>query len=142
MEQPYPALHVARTREARVLRLLSRESECSGALACEPFGSRLRVGGRSGHVAPRPCAEGEGPFAGALPLHMIWTDYNQRGTASTRRKLACCASSQETASTVARLRARHAKASFCVRGLGWHVAVRPCAEGERPLAGVVGLYSA
>ena len=75
-------------------------------------------------------------------MYMIWTDENQRGDVRTRRKLACCAIFYETASTVVRLRARHAKASFCVRGLGWHVAVRPCAEGERPLAGVVGLYSA
>ena len=37
---------------------------------------------------------------------MTWADHNQHGTACTRRKRVCCASSLQTANTVARLQAQ------------------------------------
>ena len=109
--RPQPARQGARATQARVLHLLARESERSGALACVPRKSRLCVGGRSGHVAPRSCVEGDRPLADAVPFYKVRTDHSH-GTARTRGKRAC-ASSQQRASTVARLRTRHARA-FCV----------------------------
>ena len=69
-----------------------------------PRESRLVLGGRSWHVAPRPCAEGERPLAGAVPLSSAWSDHSQRGTVRARNELECCAFSRETASAVARPR--------------------------------------
>ena len=137
-DRPEPARYGARASQARVVRLLPRESERSGARACAPRKSRLCVGGRSWQVAPRSCTEGDRPVAGAVPFHRIHADYNQRGTARANRKLLCCACSPETASAVARSCVRRAKAG-CVfeASAGRHVAARACAEGERPLAGAV-----
>ena len=56
-------------------------------------------------------------------------------------KLACCASSRETASVVARSRVPR-ESRLILDGHRWHVAPRPHAEGERPLASVVSLPSA
>ena len=103
----------ARASQVRVLRLLPRESERSGALACAPRKGWLCVGGHYWQVAPRSCTEGESPLAGTVPFHRVRANYNQRGTASARRKLACCASSPETASAVACSCARRARAG-CV----------------------------
>ena len=137
-DRPQSARYGARASQARVVRLLPRESERSGARACAPRKSRLCVGGRSWQVAPRSCTEGDRPVAGAVPFHRIHADYNQRGTARANRKLLCCACSPETASAVARSCVRRAKAG-CVfeASAGRHVAARACAEGERPLAGAV-----
>ena len=112
-DRPEPARYGARASQARVVRLLPRESERSGALACAPRKSRLCVGGRSWQVAPSSCTEGDRPVAGAVPFHRIHADYNQRGTARVSRKLLCCASSPEIASAVARSCVRRAKAG-CV----------------------------
>jgi len=61
--------------------------------------------GRSRHVTPRVCTEGEEPLADdTVTYHGAQNDHNQRGTAHARGKLACCASSRETASAVARSR--------------------------------------
>ena len=56
----------ARAQQARVLRLLSRDSERRRA-ALRDTRRWLGVGGRSWHVAPRPRAEGERPLAGTCP---------------------------------------------------------------------------
>ena len=58
-----------------------------------------------------------------------------------RSKLECCASSRETASAVVRLRVPR-KSRLILGGRSWHVAPRPRAEGERPLAGAMPLSSA
>ena len=85
-----PARHRTCASQARVLRLLPIDSECSGALACAPRESRLCVGGRSWHDTARTCAEGETPLTGAVALYGVRTDYNQPSTAHVLRKLACC----------------------------------------------------
>ena len=41
----------------------------------------------------------ERPFSDAVPFYGVWFDHNQRGAARARRRLACCASNPETAST-------------------------------------------
>ena len=102
MDRPQPARHSARAQKSCVLRLLPRDSQRSGPGAVAvahvrvPRQSRLHVGGRSWHVAPRPRAETERPLAGAVPSHRAWADHNQHGTAHARRKLACCASCRGT----------------------------------------------
>ena len=58
-----------------------------------------------------------------------------------RNKLACCASSRETASAVPRSRVPH-KRRLILDGRSWDVAPRPRAEGERPLVSAVPLPSA
>ena len=93
-----------------MLCLLPIDSKRSGALACALRDSRLCLGGRSWYGAPRSCENGERHLAGAAPLCRAQTDYYQCGMARARRKRACCASSRETASAVARSRALHAKA--------------------------------
>ena len=121
--RPQPARYGARARQARVLRLLPRDSQCSGAPARATRRSRLCINGRSWHVAPRSCSEREKPPAGVLHLHGAWADHNQRGTARARGKLACCASSQETVNAVARARMPR-ESRLCVGGRSWHVAPR------------------
>ena len=65
-------------------------------------------------------------------------------TASTaqraRNKLACCASSRETASAVPYSRVPH-KSRLILEGRSWYVTPRPRAEGERPLEGATSLPS-
>ena len=96
-----------------MLRLVTRDSERSGAIACAPRESRLCLGGRSWHVTARSWADEERLLAGAVALRRVHADYYQRSMARARRKRACCASSRETSSAVARSRERHAKAG-CV----------------------------
>ena len=81
-----------------------------------PRKSRLCIGARSWHVAPRSCTEGERPPAGALCFHKTWTDRNQRGTARTRGRLACYAFSRETASEVALIAHVPRESRLCVGG--------------------------
>ena len=70
-----------------------------------------------------------------MALPSAWTDHKERGTTRARSKLACSASSRETAAQW-RAHACHANtrepADF--GGRSWHVAPRPRAEEERPLA--------
>ena len=71
------------------------------------------------------------------------TDNHTHGTARARSKLTCCASSRETASAVARSRvAREGQLILSLEGSSWHVALRPHAEAEGPLAGSVALFQA
>ena len=99
------------------------------------------MGGRSWHVAPWPRAEGERSLAGSAPLPSAWRDNRQCGKVRARKKLACCASSRETASAVTRPRVPREN-QLILGGHSWHVAPRQRAEGERPLAGAVPLLSA
>ena len=119
-----------------MLRLLPRDSETptccvasGGLLALEAAAGTSHHGARRRREASRRvCA-------------LLWarSDHNQRGTARARSKLACCASSRETASAGARA-ARGTRRWLGVGGRSWHVAPRPRAEGERPLAGAAPFY--
>ena len=64
---------------------------------------RVRVGGHSSHVVPRPCAERERSFAGELPLYGAWAHMTSAARCA-RGKLACVATSRETSSAVALVR--------------------------------------
>ena len=66
----------------------SRETASKVARPRVPRESRPTLGGHRWHIAQQPHAEGEGPFAGAVPFPSAWTDHNQRATARARRKLA------------------------------------------------------
>ena len=74
------------------------------ALVRVPHECRLRIGGHSSHVAPRSRTEGERLSAGLVPFYRAWAGHNPPGAARARGKLACCASSREAASAVARAR--------------------------------------
>ena len=93
----------------------------------------LPLEGSSWHVTLHPHADAEGPLAGAVALFKARTDLDQRDTARVRSNLACCTSSRETASTVARSRVPR-ESRLVLGGNRWHVAPRPRAERERPLA--------
>ena len=125
MKRLQPARHGARALEACVLRLVSRDSEHSDALACSLRGCLLCVTARS-------CVDEEKPLAGAVPLCHAWRDYGQRGKARTCRQRPYSASSRETASAVARLRARHPKAC-CVLEAGAGTSQHGLAPMERGL---------
>ena len=79
----------------------SRETASAVALIRVARGSRLCVGSHSSHVAPRSCTGEERSSAGAVPFRSTCADYSQRGPARARGKLACFATSRETASAVA-----------------------------------------
>ena len=114
----------------------SRKTANVVALARRSRESRLHVGGHSSHVAPRSCTEGERPPAGVVPFQVAQTDRNQGGAARERGKLACCATSRETASAVA-LENVPRECRLRVGGHSSHVAPRSCTDGERPAAGAV-----
>ena len=108
MEQVLPARRGGCTSQARVLRLLPRESERSGAQTCYTRNPPRNVKSRAG-MWKHGLAQQEGRiFAQAMPLHSAWSKCRERGAASALRKRACCASSQERASAVARKRATRA----------------------------------
>ena len=77
-------------------------------------------------MSPRPCTKQNRLLAGAVPFHMVWTGYNQRGAARARRKRACCASSRERVSAVARSRVRTRASRMPVVSRGRYVGARPC----------------
>ena len=130
----------ARARGKLACFATSRETASAVALARVPRECRLRVGGHSSHVAPRSCTEGERPSAGAVPFRSAYADHNQRGTACARGKLACFATSRETASAVALVRVPR-ECRLRVGGHSSHVAPRSCTEGERSSAGAVPFHS-
>ena len=99
-----------------------------------PRESRLGLGGGNWHVAPRPRAKGERPHTGAMLFRCVRSDRNQCDTTRARKNLASCALSREAASAVARSRMPH-ESRLVLGGRTWHVARRPRAERERPLAG-------
>ena len=101
MDRPLPVRHGARAPQARVLRLLVRESERSGACARVTRKPAAQSGDRSWHVVPRSRTEGERLSAGAVSFHRAWFDHNPLGTVRARGNLACCASSRAIASAVA-----------------------------------------
>ena len=118
-----------------MLSLLPRHSRrSSSARARVPRESRLCIGGRSWHVAPRSCTEGERAPAGAVPAHSAWADHNsaaRRVRASSSRAVP----SPERQPAQWRSRLCHIKA-------GWHVAPRCCTERERAPAGAVSFHRA
>ena len=118
-----------------------RETASAVARSRVPREQQLILGGRNWYVTPRPRAEVERPLAGALHLPSSSADSKQPGTARARSELACCASSRETASAVARLRVI-CEHRLILGGRTWYVAPRPRAEGERPLVSAVSLPSA
>ena len=96
----------------------------------------LRVGGHSSNVALRSCTERERSTAGAVPFRSPYADRSKRSTVRARGKLACFATSQETASAVALVRVPR-ECRLPDRGHSSHVAPRSCAEEKRPSAGTV-----
>ena len=92
----------ARAARSRAAPLPERQSAQTRSRL--PRGSWLRIGGRSWHVAPRPGADGGGAPVSAVSFRVARTDRNQRATAHACIRLACCASSRETASAEARSR--------------------------------------
>ena len=125
----------ARTPQARVLRLLPRET-APWRFFLRTRASWLLIGGRGWQNRARPCTEGEGRLTGAVGFHRTWANCNQRDAARARRKRACCASSRERAHScafacahtrmpAARCRPRLACRSTAVhRGIGpppWHI---------------------
>ena len=93
-----PPWHRARANQARVLRLLPRDSECRRVFAARATRRWLGIRGRSWHIAPRFCAGREKHLAVAAPFDRVKTGHIDRSTARTRSKLECCASIPETAS--------------------------------------------
>ena len=59
-------------------------------------------------MGARPCPEEGRLLDRAVPSRSAWSDCRQRGTARARNKRACCTSSSERASAVARKRATRA----------------------------------
>ena len=136
MGRPQSARYCARTQQARVLRLLPRDSERRRACAARYERSWLGVGRRSWHVAPQSPVKAKRPLANAVFFYGAYADHNQHGTAHVRSKLECCASSQETMSAGARA-PRDVRRWLGVEGCRWHFTPRTRAEEERPLAGIV-----
>ena len=102
---------------------------------------RLRDGGQSSRVAPRFCTERERTLAGAVPFHSAGAYCGQPDTARVRGKLACFATSRDSASAVA-LACRSRKCRLCAGGHSSYVPPRSCTERERPSAGAVSFHSA
>ena len=67
-----------------------------------------RNAGQDLHVGAQPCNEEGWLLARAVPFDSAWSDCHQRGGARARNKRACCASSPERASVVARKRTTRA----------------------------------
>ena len=136
--RPQPARHGARAQQARVLRLLPRDSE-QRATCCVTRGAVLALEAAAGTSHHEARAEGERPLAGAVLLFRARADHNQRGTAR--------ASASSSAAPPPQRQRAHAHAPrrgtrrwLGVGGRSWHVAPRARAEGERPLAGAVSFY--
>ena len=89
MRRPITASAARRARAASLrCSATFRETACAVALVRVPRECRLRVGDHSSHVAPRSCAEGERPAAGAAPFHMrrpITTSAARRARAASSR---------------------------------------------------------
>ena len=109
----------------------SRVIASAVALVRVPRECRLHVGGHSSHVAPRSCTEGERPPTDDVSLHSTRTVHSQRSKPRARGRLACCVTSRETASAVARARVPR-ESRLRVGGHSSHAASRSCAERERP----------
>ena len=108
MEQLPPARRGTRVQQARLLRLLPRESQCSGVQAhytCKPpHEVRASAGTWEHGLAPKQ----ERLLARAVTFHDAWSGCRQCGAARACSKRACCASSPERASGVARKRTTRA----------------------------------
>ena len=130
-----PARHRARAKQARVLRLLPRDSERRRACAARATRRWLEVLGSSWHAALRSCAKGEKYLAGVAPFSRVSADQDQRSTARAQQgrvlRLLPRHSERRRAS-VARATRRWHEAAGC----SWHVAPRSRAKGEESLAAV------
>ena len=126
----------APARSTLVCFTTSRKTVSVVGLARVPRECRLRVGGHSSHAAPRSCNQRESPPVGAVPIYSTGGGHSQRGTAHARGKLACSATSRDTASVVA-LAHRPRESRLKAGGHSLHVAPRSCTEEERPPAGAV-----
>ena len=80
-----PMQHRARPKQARVLRLLPRDSEHRRACAARATRRWLEVLGSSWHAALRSCAKGQKYLAGIAPFSSVSTDQDQRSTARTQK---------------------------------------------------------
>ena len=118
--RPITASAARRARGKLACFATSRETTSAVALIRVQCERRLGVRGHSSHVAPRSCAETERLFAGAVPFHIAYTEYNQRGTALACCKLECFATSRETASAVALVRVP----CECRPSVGGHSSIR------------------
>ena len=78
----------------------------------------------------------ERPPAGAVPFHRAGGERRQRGEACSRGKLACFATSRDTASAVALAR-RSRECRLCAGDHSSHVVPRSCTDGHRPPADAV-----
>ena len=112
---------------------VARPRDCHAKAGC--------AGGRSWHIAPRPCSEWKRPPAGALPFSIAWTDHTLCGSARASRKRVCCASFQEIVSAMARPCVCHAKAG-CVLETVADKSQHGLALNRRPLAGAVAFRNA
>ena len=79
------------------------------------------------------------PLAGTAPFYEAPSEHNQRTTARARRKLASSASSSDTESADAPPLS-DTRRWLGVKDSSWHVAPRPHAEGEMPIAGTPLFY--
>ena len=131
-----PARRSTRAQQARMLSLFSRDSKRWPTCDCLTRGRRSGVGGRRWHIAPRPCAEGERPLAGATPF--VGLEHPQPARRSARaqqaRMLSLLPRGSERRPACDRL-TRGRRSGF--GGRCWYVAPQPCTKGERPLAGAV-----
>ena len=80
-DQPKRARHSVSARNKPACCAYSQEAASAVARSRVPRESRLVLGGRNWHVSPRPWAEGEKPFACAVPFFVR----GPSGTSATRR---------------------------------------------------------
>ena len=135
--------HGARTSQARVLRILLRESvrwrDREGAHVNTDF-SLEAAAGMSGHV--------RSPRERAIPLaQWVLIGHGPTLTSATGRARAASTRSvlppdRERARAVALFYLRTCATELLAGVRGWHVRARPFAEGEGRLAGAVGFHGA
>ena len=106
-----------------------QETASAVALVRVPRECPLPDRGHSSHVLPRYCTEGERPSASAVPSQGEWNGHNQLSTARARGKIACFATSQDTASAVALVRVPR-ECRLRVGGHCSHIALKPCTRDK------------
>ena len=94
--------HGAHTLQARVLRLLPRDSERRCACAARDTRHWFGIGGHSWHVAPRARVEGERPLKQEVSFQRAQPDYGQRSMPRAHSKLERCVFPTEAASASTR----------------------------------------
>ena len=136
MGRPQAARKRARAQQARVLRLLSRDSERRRVARRETrdAGMALETAACTSHHGSAPKERGPS----AAQCHHIAHEPTTTSAARRARssKLECCASSSETASAGAPA-PRDTRRWLGFGGHNLHVTPQARAEGERPLAGAM-----